>query len=224
LYIQPDARGGDGAAGASLTYNGIKEFVVYKPYLIVLGAVVLGTVLLIHGTGPQAEPAQDQPQAAVAAPAGQEELEKGIQLSRENKHQEAEPALRAAVAAQPDNPKARYHLAVALLENNRLEEAEQEFQHAQAMAEGTPEEQKEFFHNRGKLYAKREKWAPAAEDLQKAIELDPREPYNHYYLGVTYHKLGKPDRMVEHLQMFLRLAPDAPEAPRCRSLLRAVGA
>lgn len=198
---------------------------MYKPHLIVLGAIVLGTVLLIHGTGQQAEPVQDQPQAAVAAPAaGEEELEKGIQLSRENKHQEAEPALRSAVASQPNNPKARYHLAVALMENNKLEEAELEFQQAQAMAEGTPEEQKEFFHHRGKLFAKREKWQPAAEDLQKAIELDPREPYNHYYLGVTYHKLGKPDRMVEHLQMFLRLAPDAPEAPRCKSLLRAVGA
>jgi len=166
-------------------------------------------------------PPQEQPQAAVAAPAD-ENLKKGTELNAAKQYSQAESTLRAAVAAQPDNPNAHLQLAVALFEQNKVAEAATELDAAAALAEGTPQEQAEYYRYRGSVAARQEKWPESVQALEKAIALDPKQPYNHYYIGVAYSKTKRPDKMVEHLQMFLKLAPNAPEAPKCKALLRAV--
>lgn len=186
--------------------------------------ILFGTRLLAQTPTPST--AQTQPKTATTAPAvtpGSEELRKGIELLAAKNYAAAETSLRAAVAAQPANPTAHYNLAVALLNNNKLEESEKEFTAAAPLANGTPAEQAGFYGNRGAMYARREKWIQAEADLLKAIQLNPNEPYNHYYLGVTEYRLKRPDRMVTELTMFLKLAPNAPEAPKCRAMLKSLG-
>lgn len=170
---------------------------------------------------PPQEQQQEQPQAAVAAPEN-EDLKKGTELNAAKQYTEAESALRAAVAAQPDNPTAHLQLAVSLFEQNKVTEAATELDQAKALEQGTEQQQADFYQYRGAVNARLEKWEQAVQDLEKAVKLDPMEPYNHYYLGVAYSKQKRPDKMVEHLQMFLKLAPNSPEAPKCRALLRAV--
>lgn len=75
---------------------------------------------------------------------------------------------------------------------------------------------------RGKLEVLREDYGAATKQLEQAIAMDPRDAYAHYYAGVAYSKTGRPDKMVNEFQTFLKLAPDAPEAAKVRSLLRAV--
>ncbi|RPI28411.1 MAG: tetratricopeptide repeat protein [Acidobacteria bacterium] len=171
---------------------------------------------------PQSPPAQTEPpQAAVAAPVD-ENLKKGKDLNAAKQYSQAEAALRAAVAAQPDNPDAHFQLGVALFEQGKVNDAEKEIQQAQALAQGPESQQADFYQYRGAVYARQEKWNESVQDLEKAIKLDPMRPYNHYYIGMGYSKVKRPDKMVEHLQMFLKLAPNAPEAPKCKALLRAV--
>jgi tetratricopeptide (TPR) repeat protein len=162
-----------------------------------------------------------QPQAGVAAPAN-ENLQKGIQLNTAKQYSQAETVLRAAVAAHPENLEAHLQLAIALFEQGKTAEASTELDAAAPLAQVTPKQQADYYQYRGAVYAKQEKWNEAVQNLEKAIQLDPKQPYNHYYIGVAYSKLKRPDKMVEHLQMFLKLAPNAPEAPKCRALLRAI--
>lgn len=182
---------------------------------------ICGT-LAAQDPDPATAPAQEQqPSAAVAAPTD-ENLKKGIELNTAKQYSQAETALRAAVAAQPDNPDAHFQLAVALFEQNKVADAAKELELAAPLAQGTEKQQADYYRYRGSVYAKQEKWTEAVQDLEKAVKLDPMQPYNHYYLGVAYSKTKRPDKMVEHLQMFLKLAPNAPEAPKCKALLQAV--
>jgi tetratricopeptide (TPR) repeat protein len=163
----------------------------------------------------------DQPSAAVAAP-GDDNLKKGMELNQAKQYAQAETALRAAVAAQPADPVTHFQLGVALYEQGKLAEAENAFEQAKPLIESAEQQQAAFYQYRGAVKAKREKWNEAVQDLEKAIRLNPVAPYNHYHIGVAYNRLKRPDKMVEHLQMFLKLAPNSPEAPKCRALLRAV--
>jgi tetratricopeptide (TPR) repeat protein len=74
----------------------------------------------------------------------------------------------------------------------------------------------------GKLQVYRKDYAPAITALEKAIELNPNNAYAHYYAGIAYSNVRRPDRMVNEFQIFLKLAPDAPEADKVKSLLRSV--
>jgi len=80
----------------------------------------------------------------------------------------------------------------------------------------------EVFHLRGVAHAGKQNFAAAATDLEKAIELNPNDAMNHYYAGMVYGRLNQTDKMVNHYETFLRLAPDSPDAPKVQSLLRSV--
>jgi Tfp pilus assembly protein PilF len=85
-----------------------------------------------------------------------------------------------------------------------------------------PEETAEACRTRGIALLKEGKHEEAAAELAKALEIDPKDAYAHYYFGMVNSKLGKKDLMVKHYQSFLKLAPDAPEAPRVRALLKSL--
>ena len=192
-------------------------------------ALLVSPAAVAQGNASDPTPAQDQPttqeqpQTAVAPAPAPESLTKGIQLNQAKKYKEAETELRAAVQAQPANPAAHLQLGIALFEQGKVDPAGLELDQAKPISlTGTKAEQADYYQYHGSYLARKAKWADAAADLQKGIELDPKEPYNHYYIGVAYNNLKRPDKMVEHLQMFLKLAPNAPEAPKCKALLRAV--
>ncbi len=74
----------------------------------------------------------------------------------------------------------------------------------------------------GKLRVHRKDYAGAVTALERAIGLDPGNAYAYYHAGIAYSNMRRPDRMVNVFQVFLKLAPDAPEADRVKSLLRSV--
>ena len=79
-----------------------------------------------------------------------------------------------------------------------------------------------IYHYRGIAKTSRGDYQSAVLDLEKALDLDPSHGYSHYYLGMVYSRLRRPDKMVDHYQSFLKLEPNAPEAARVQSLLRSV--
>ena len=175
------------------------------------------------------------------------DLETGKRLFEENKYQEAEQELREAVAAEPDSAEANYYLGADLVQLNKYKEAEPFLEKASAekpearvalghaymmqdrlndatrllneAAKDQPENA-EIHRYQGMILLKQNKFDDAFKQLSKAVELDPKDAYAHYYLAMASSRLKRPDEMVTHFQIFLKLAPDAPEAAKVKSLLR----
>jgi tetratricopeptide (TPR) repeat protein len=62
----------------------------------------------------------------------------------------------------------------------------------------------------------------AAQAFDRATQADPRFAYAYYSGGLTYDRLNRTDLAIARLEMFERLAPDAPESPEVESILRTV--
>lgn len=62
--------------------------------------------------------------------------------------------------------------------------------------------------------------AAAAFDL--AAMLAPSHAYAHYYAGLMFSRINRVDRMANHFERFLKLAPEAPERPAVLQIMRTV--
>ncbi|MBM3790485.1 MAG: tetratricopeptide repeat protein [Acidobacteria bacterium] len=149
----------------------------------------------------------------------------GLCLLELKEYEEAEKALRNAEENRPEEPRAmprvdmiRIGLARSYMERDRLNEAQAALDAAVKIKADNPD----AYYYRGMLDARRKDYAASARSMDKAIELDPRNAYAHYYAGLAYNQIKRPDLVVQRLQMFLKLAPDAPEAVKVQSLLRSI--
>ena len=83
-------------------------------------------------------------------------------------------------------------------------------------------ESAEVYLRRGELGVLRQQYDTAAKDLERSIELDANRAYAHYYLGIAYSNLRRPDKMVEQFELFRKLAPNAPEVRKVEATLQSV--
>jgi tetratricopeptide (TPR) repeat protein len=90
--------------------------------------------------------------------------------------------------------------------------------HATAMAGGLADAHFQL----GLVQARREDWRDAAAAFDRAAELNPAYAYAHYYGGLMHYRAGRPDRMANHFEQFLKLAPEAPERPEVLQIMRTV--
>jgi regulator of sirC expression with transglutaminase-like and TPR domain len=60
------------------------------------------------------------------------------------------------------------------------------------------------------------------DDLEAYLSKYPEQAYAHYYAGLAYNGVRRPDKMLTHFELFLKLKPDAPEARKVRSVMRTV--
>jgi tetratricopeptide (TPR) repeat protein len=189
------------------------------------------------------------------------QTDRGIELYKARKYQEAAAALQETVNVEPENLQARYYLGLSYLELKKFNEAETELKRAASIREKLDEKpavpgedqvkiaiaracidlkkydeaqanldasrqinpaNPEVYLYSGKLDVARKNFQGALPALEKAISLDPKNAYAHYFAGIAYSNTGRPDKMAEQFQQFLKLAPNAPEAAQVRSLLRSV--
>jgi len=80
----------------------------------------------------------------------------------------------------------------------------------------------EAHYQLGLVYAKRQEWAPAAAEFDRVLQISPSNAYAHYYGGLMEYRANHPDRMANHFEQFLKLAPDAPERPEVTQIMRTV--
>ena len=66
----------------------------------------------------------------------------------------------------------------------------------------------------------RKQYQDAARDLEAYSGSHPDFAYAHYYAGMAYNGMKRPDKMLTHFEMFVRMKPEAPEARRVRSVLQ----
>jgi tetratricopeptide (TPR) repeat protein len=72
----------------------------------------------------------------------------------------------------------------------------------------------------GLVASRRNDFARAADAFSRTAELKPDFAYAHYYAGLACQRLKQTAKMSEHLETFMRLAPEAPERPAVAAILR----
>jgi tetratricopeptide (TPR) repeat protein len=169
--------------------------------------------------------------------------DRGIELYRQGKFAAAEAELAKAVQENGDDAAAHRYLGLAQVEQHKTGDAEthlkkadelgsngdtklalarlaierKNYDEAESLMEGAEGAERDYVA--GLLAYNRQKNADAAASLESYIEKNPGQPYAHYYAGLAYNALKRPDKMLSHFQLFLRLSPDAPEAKKVRAVV-----
>jgi len=173
-----------------------------------------------------------------------QDLDRGIELYRKNDFASAASTLRQVVEADASNARANRYLGLALLEEGKASEAEpfilkacdldpsgesktakarlyiekKDYDNAaDALKEADGED---LPYVRGLLNLNRKQYDQAARDLESFSKSYPDFAYAHYYAGLAYNGMKRPDKMLTHFEMFIKMKPDAPEARKVRSVLR----
>jgi len=180
----------------------------------------------------------------------EDKLSQAIELYESKKYRDAETTLREVLVEDSNNSRARHTLGLVMLELDNAGEATAELQKAVELgpvtdklqvdlarayvklkewdkaeaalkaAEEIKSDNPDIPYYRGMVAAAHKDYAASAANFEKAIELNPNNAYAHYYAGLAYNALKRSDKTVQHLDAFLRLAPDAPEAKKVQSVLR----
>jgi tetratricopeptide (TPR) repeat protein len=144
----------------------------------------------------------------------QEKYQEALDMFQKAKAHVDKPAL-SGEAAIPDKGQLEIVLTRAYLGLEKYPEA-WECLKAAEKAKASPADIHTF---RGALYLEENEAEKAAEEVEKAIELDSHNAYAHYYAGYAYLRLGNPAKAVNMFKTFLLLAPYAPETGKAKFLI-----
>lgn len=72
----------------------------------------------------------------------------------------------------------------------------------------------------GLSYTLEERWQTAVESFDKVVAKDAKFAHAYFYRGLAYGKLNHKDRLLVDLDLFVKLAPNAPEAAIARLYLQ----
>lgn len=129
----------------------------------------------------------------------------------------AEARARQVLDANPDDVAALYFLGVAQQRQHRFVDAAETL----LMVRSKEPRNAKAAYQLGATLAFGEDWNGAIATLDDAIALDSGIAYAYYYRGLAAGKLDRKDLLVNDLDRFLAMAPEAPEAPRARKILAA---
>src|SRR5262249_39431231 len=164
--------------------------------------------------------------------ASAQDLDRGIELYRQNDFAGAVAALRQVVDSDTNNARGNRYLGLALLEQGKASEAEPFILKANeqdpsgeskmAMARLYIEKKdydtaaeclkdaggEELSYVRGLLNLHRKQFSQAVTDLEAFSKRYPEFAYAHYYAGLAYNGLKRPDKMLTHFEVFVRMKPE----------------
>ena len=136
----------------------------------------------------------------------------GRTYSAQGDHGAAVVAFESAIANKQNFPDALVDLAIALFNTGQFKRAIGQLDNALALNfESTA-----AYHMRGKCYFMLNEFEKAATDLQRALQLAPRDYDVAYTLALAYLKQGKTARTVE---IFDRMVADLGNRPQLRILI-----
>ncbi len=155
-------------------------------------------------------PSRHGPAPASAPVPAADAVEQGVVLYQQGRYAEAEAALEPISGVR-----ARAYLAASRVKMKHYAAAEAPAREALQVSPADPVASAAL----GEALVSQGKLDEAIQQLTVVIRTDPRLPYAYYWRGQAYHRKRQVARMVGDYQTFLRLAPDAPEAPAVRALL-----
>jgi tetratricopeptide (TPR) repeat protein len=174
------------------------------------------------------------------------DLNRGKELYQQGKYAEAASELQQVAQEKSDDAEARRYLGLALLQQDKASEAaphltkadelspsgetklalaklhlaQKDLDKAEAAVKDASGDDLELV--RGRIHLERRRFEEAAKDLETYLEKHPDDAYAHYYVGLAYNGMKRPDKVLTHFELFLKMKPDAPEARKVRAVLRAV--
>lgn len=131
----------------------------------------------------------------------------------------AQQLAQAKVAANGQDAQAHYCLGVAQQNLGQLDAAVASLEKARQLDGGNAE----VVYQLGLTRVYQQRWAEGIDLLTQALGMNSKIAYAYYYRGQAASKTGDKNRLVEDLNKFLGMAPDAPEAPLAQRLLQSVG-
>ena len=126
--------------------------------------------------------------------------------------------LERLVARDPEDVWHHIGRSAILLAND---DAEQALAHA-AQAVALNPKLPEAHYQLGLVQGHRVEFKAAAEAFDQAGRLEPAFAYAHYHAGLSYYRIKRIDLMAARFEMFLKVAPEAPERPQVESIMRTV--
>jgi tetratricopeptide (TPR) repeat protein len=138
----------------------------------------------------------------------------GVKIGR---NAEAAAAAETILKADPDNEKAlrvRYNACLALGDEEKLLEA------LVGLTAVEPTVARDGVLKLAFDAYDRNDLSTARTRFLKVLELDSSQPQAHYYLGVISASQGAKEDAKKYLERFLQLAPNDPEAPSAREMLK----
>ena len=135
-----------------------------------------------------------------------------------NQNDEAKETFRSLASAGDDSAWKAIGTAAAELIDGNVDAADAAVRKAVEQDAASPQ----AHYQLGLVESARGNQAPAAEAFAKAAALDPQMAYAHYEAGMAYYKIKRVDRMAVYFENFLKLAPNAPEAPAVKSIMKTV--
>jgi tetratricopeptide (TPR) repeat protein len=174
--------------------------------ILAAGAITTGLCIPAFAACASAHPAPAR--AAAAAP--QSDVQRGVSLYNSGKYAEAEAALRGSSDAE-----AKTYLAASLAKQKKYAEAEAL---AKDVLTGKPTDDMALAAL-GQSLVGLGKADEAVQRLSTALEAKPDLAYAYYWRGQAYDKQKKTSSMASDFQMFLKLAPTAPEAKLVQAVL-----
>ncbi|MGH9461346.1 MAG: tetratricopeptide repeat protein, partial [Vicinamibacteria bacterium] len=116
----------------------------------------------------------------------------------------AQEALEQAMSLDPDLAKAHYFYGLTLKTEGRYDEA---LEHLRRAAAQYPRDRVVRNQIGRILFLKRE-YAPAIEELEKTLRIDPEDLEAHYNLMLANQGLGQAEQAEQHQQLYLRFKAD----------------
>ncbi len=135
----------------------------------------------------------------------------GRTYASQQNHQAAISAFSSAIARKPHFADAFVDLAIALFNINQFKQALVHLEAAGLDAQATA-----VYHMRGKCYFMMSEFDKAAVELQRALQLSPRDYDVAYTLALAHLKRGKP---AEAKQIFSRMIAELGNRPQLRILI-----
>ena len=140
-------------------------------------------------------------------------------LARE-RYQEALTSAEKALELDPglvEVQRTRYEAYRRLGQEDKAREVFEE------LAAADPEGLAETLLERGRAAFQAGETAAAVQALEQAVQAKPDHARAHYWLGLSYANAGDNAKAKQHLQKFVELAPDDPEAGSAKEMIAYMG-
>ena len=127
-----------------------------------------------------------------------------------------ESRARKALEKSPDDAIAQFYLGASLIRQKKGFDAARTA--LDAAAEGGFDRSMVEFE-RGLSYLLQEKWQQAKDAFDAVEKLEPRFAHLYFYRAMAWDKLKRTDMLLNDLDQFVKLAPNAPEAKTANAIL-----
>ncbi|MFQ6031789.1 MAG: carboxypeptidase regulatory-like domain-containing protein [Candidatus Zixiibacteriota bacterium] len=145
-------------------------------------------------------------------------FQKGIELAKENRTDEAIKAFRKATELKTDFAEAYINLGILLFQQAMDEEAERVLLRALELKPEEPKT-KEML---GKINFAKAKALLQDDKIDEALEKLKASYSTSYLLGYAYYKKKNREKSIKYFEAFLQMEPNAPQASQVRAILESL--